>query len=64
MSATGPRWDTAIGSISESRLKELYPAMPIMLIKAITQDKQVQGGTVAQYHSATVSLCHSDTVAQ
>ena len=29
-----------IGSIAESQLKELYPTMPVMYIKAITQDKQ------------------------
>ena len=36
----GARWDTVNGTIAESRLKELYPPMPIMFIKAITQDKQ------------------------
>ena len=36
----GARWDTNIGSICESRLKELHPLMPVMYIKALTQDKQ------------------------
>ena len=36
----GARWDVNIGSIAESQLKELYPNMPVMFIKAITQDKQ------------------------
>ena len=36
----GARWDINIGSIAESALKDLYPAMPVMYIKAITQDKQ------------------------
>ena len=36
----GARWDINIGSIVESRLKELHPPMPVMFIKAITQDKQ------------------------
>ncbi|XP_058455827.1 dynein beta chain, ciliary-like isoform X2 [Malaya genurostris] len=36
----GARWDTTIGSISSSRLKELFPQMPVIFIKAITQDKQ------------------------
>ena len=36
----GARWDTNFGTITDSHLKELYPVMPIMLIKAITQDKQ------------------------
>lgn len=35
----GARWDTTTGSIVESRLKELHPPMPVMFIKAITQDK-------------------------
>ena len=36
----GARWDTNIGSIVESRSKELHPLMPVMFIKALTQDKQ------------------------
>ena len=36
----GARWDVNIGSICESRLKELHPLMPVMFIKALTQDKQ------------------------
>ena len=36
----GARWDLNIGSIAESQLKELYPSMPVMYIKAVTQDKQ------------------------
>ena len=52
----GARWDSNLGSIAESRLKELYPAMPVphhsvlvwyctvvwqvIYIKAVTQDKQ------------------------
>ena len=36
------RWCTVIGSITDSYLKELHPMMPIMYIKAITQDKQEQ----------------------
>ena len=36
----GARWDLQQGTIAESRLKELYPAMPVIFIKAITQDKQ------------------------
>ena len=34
------RWDINVGAIVESRLKELYPKMPIMYIKAFTQDRQ------------------------
>ena len=36
----GARWDIQTGSIVESRLKELFPYMPVIFIKAITQDKQ------------------------
>ncbi|XP_049940954.1 dynein beta chain, ciliary-like [Schistocerca serialis cubense] len=35
----GARWDTDVGGIVESRLKELFPVMPVVYIKAITQDK-------------------------
>ena len=33
----GARWDINIGSIADSRLKELHPSMPVMYIKAVTQ---------------------------
>ena len=36
----GARWDTSIGAITDSRLKELFPQIPVVYIKAITQDKQ------------------------
>jgi dynein heavy chain, axonemal len=36
----GARWDTGTGSIAASRLKELFPQMPVIYIRAITQDKQ------------------------
>jgi len=36
----GARWDINLGTISESRLKELYPLMPVIHVKAVTQDKQ------------------------
>ena len=36
----GARWDTSLGAITDSRLKELFPQMPVVYIKAITQDKQ------------------------
>jgi len=35
----GARWDVPSGSIAESKLKELYPVMPVLFMKAITQDK-------------------------
>lgn len=36
----GARWDMMLGSIADSKLKELFPAMPVIYIKAVTQDKQ------------------------
>lgn len=36
----GARWDVQQGIIMESRLKELYPSMPVINIRALTQDKQ------------------------
>ncbi|XP_072155544.1 dynein beta chain, ciliary isoform X1 [Bemisia tabaci] len=36
----GARWDIQQGVIMESKLKELFPHMPVINIRAITQDKQ------------------------
>ncbi|KAL1493068.1 hypothetical protein ABEB36_011203 [Hypothenemus hampei] len=36
----GARWDVQAGIIMDSKLKELYPPMPVINVKAITQDKQ------------------------
>jgi len=36
----GARWDTLTNSIANSRLKELHPQMPVIWIRAVTQDKQ------------------------
>ncbi|NWH40581.1 DYH9 protein, partial [Chloropsis hardwickii] len=36
----GARWDAQAGTITEARLKELTPAMPVVFIKAILDDKQ------------------------
>ena len=35
----GARWDVLTNCLANSRLKELYPQMPVIWIKAITQDK-------------------------
>ena len=32
-----------MNSIADSRLKELHPEMPVMALRAITQDKQDRG---------------------
>lgn len=36
----GARWDIETNVISDARLKELFPLMPVVYIRAITQDKQ------------------------
>lgn len=36
----GARWDNTINSLNTSILNELFPIMPVIYIKAITQDKQ------------------------
>lgn len=36
----GARWDTQTGMITEARLKELNPQMPVIFIKAIPVDRQ------------------------
>jgi len=35
----GATWETKKNSLEESKLKELFPKMPIMLIKAVQMDK-------------------------
>jgi len=35
----GARWDVNSGMLKDSLMKELYPAMPVMLLKAVTRDK-------------------------
>ncbi|XP_041969099.1 dynein beta chain, ciliary-like [Aricia agestis] len=36
----GARWDTVSGGIVESRMMELFPVLPVVYVKAVTQDKQ------------------------
>lgn len=36
----GARWDVILGCIVDSNMKELYPIMPVIHIKAIIKDKQ------------------------
>ncbi|XP_041975803.1 dynein beta chain, ciliary [Aricia agestis] len=36
----GARWDVPAGIIMDSRLKDLFPPMPVINVRAITQDKQ------------------------
>ena len=35
----GARWDTATGSLEEAYMKELYPKLPVMQVKAAPSDK-------------------------
>jgi dynein heavy chain len=36
----GARWDEKAGCIKESRLKEMFSPMPVILVKAVTVEKQ------------------------
>ncbi|XP_015241536.1 PREDICTED: dynein heavy chain 11, axonemal-like isoform X3 [Cyprinodon variegatus] len=36
----GSRWDTQTGMIAEARLKELTPAMPVISVRAVPNDRQ------------------------
>lgn len=36
----GARWDTTTNSIVDSHLKELFPSMPVIFVKAVQRDKQ------------------------
>ena len=38
----GARWDINTGIIIESKLKELHPTMPILYIKAVSQEINVR----------------------
>ncbi|TGZ69565.1 hypothetical protein CRM22_003672 [Opisthorchis felineus] len=43
----GARWDTQTGMITEARLKELAPALPVLFLKAIPVDRQDLRNTYA-----------------
>lgn len=36
----GARWDIQLGTMTDAKLKELFPTLPVIFIRAITQDKQ------------------------
>ncbi|GLG99541.1 Dynein heavy chain, cytoplasmic [Gryllus bimaculatus] len=36
----GAQWDVKSGGIVDAKLKDLFPGMPVIYVKAITQDKQ------------------------
>ena len=63
----GARWDLNAGSIAESKLKELHPAMPIMFIKAVTQETSVsvlQNMTTSRNMCRTSRTCETSMIAQ
>ena len=35
----GARWDVGSGGLEDALIKQLYPPMPVVLVKAATQDK-------------------------
>ncbi|NWI39538.1 DYH9 protein, partial [Picathartes gymnocephalus] len=41
----GARWDVQTGTITDARLKELTPAMPVVFLRAVPDDKQDTRGT-------------------
>ncbi|CAL8089314.1 unnamed protein product [Calicophoron daubneyi] len=44
----GARWDPNAGSIMDSRIKELAPPMPVILLRAVPSDRQ-EGRVAAMY---------------
>lgn len=36
----GARWDMTMNTIADAYLKELFPAMPVIFVKAVQRDKQ------------------------
>nr|CAH8820074.1 unnamed protein product [Trichobilharzia regenti] len=44
----GARWDTSANSIVDARIKELAPAMPVILLRAVPSDRQ-EGRIAAMY---------------
>lgn len=36
----GARWDMNMNTIADAFLKELFPAMPVVFVKAVQKDKQ------------------------
>ena len=44
----GARWDAQAGTLDDAQIKELYPPMPVILVKAATQDKGGESRDVYQ----------------
>ena len=49
----GARWDPKMNSLNEAFLKELYPPLPVVYVKAICNDKPA-GGRQATYYECPV----------
>ena len=46
----GARWDSNLGSIAESRLKELYPAMPVPQYSVLVYGSVLHCGVAGDLH--------------
>jgi len=44
----GARWDLSAGVLDDAQMKELYPPMPVILVKAATQDKAADSRDIYQ----------------
>jgi dynein heavy chain, axonemal len=44
----GARWDISAGVLDDAQIKELYPPMPVILVKAATQDKAADSRDIYQ----------------
>jgi dynein heavy chain len=49
----GARWDSKMNSLNEAYLKELYPQLPVLYIRAVYVDKP-QGGRAVVYYECPV----------
>lgn len=49
----GARWDSKMNSLNEAYLKELYPQLPVIYVKAVYIDKP-QGGRSAVFYECPV----------
>jgi dynein heavy chain len=45
----GARWDSKMNSLNEANLKELYPPLPVLYVKAVWVDKPQTARTVVYY---------------
>ena len=50
----GARWDSKMNSLNEAYLKELYPQLPVMYIRAVLNDKPQNAGRNAAFYECPV----------